>query len=89
LEFIGNTFYSSRRTKPFVLANGCVGIGNADYEVGDMVVFFYGSLLPAIVRPTGSHYRLVGPAVIKGIPDHLWPLSNSVEQGDVQLIDLI
>ena len=89
LEFIGKIFYSSKRTKPFVLANGCVGIGNADYEVGDMVVFFYGSLLPAIVRPTGGHYRLVGPAVIKGIPDHLWPLSNNTELGDVQLIDLI
>lgn len=82
--------YASPMRVPLVLSNGSVGMGYMpDYQVGDCVVFMYGSHLPIAIRPHGDAYRFIGPAVVGGIPKDLWPLEHGKDQGEVELITLI
>lgn len=82
--------YASPMRVPLVLSNGSVGMGYMpDYQVGDCVVFMYGSHLPIAIRPHGDAYRFIGPAVVGGIPKELWPLEHGKDQGEVELITLI
>jgi len=81
--------YASPMRVPFVLSNGSVGMGYIPgYQVGDCVTFMYGAHLPIIIRPEGDTYRFIGPAVIGGIPEDLWPLEHGKDQGEVELITL-
>jgi hypothetical protein len=56
--------------RPFRSSNGYVGLGPNKMQAGDLVVIFFGSHTPFIIRPcnNGMH-RLVGEAYIHGIMD--------------------
>jgi hypothetical protein len=50
----------------FITANGMVGLGPAYLQQEDTVSVIHGCRLPLILRQTGQHFRLIGPAYIHG-----------------------
>lgn len=74
--------------RPFVSADGRVGLGPGDMQVGDTVVIFDGVDVPFILRRLGGQqeaYRLIGEAYVHGAMDG--ELGN--ESTPKQLFDLL
>ena len=85
--FLFDLFWKSKGATPVLLSNSCIGLGYGKMQVGDKVVLLYGSTFPMIVRPSGSHYQLIGPAVIGGIAKQQWPLRE--DQEGIEMITLV
>ena len=50
LRGIGRLCKGIHGKKPFALSNGCVGLGDGDFRVGDQVALLYGSAVPFVIR---------------------------------------
>jgi len=87
MSLLFDLFWKSKGTTPVLLSNGCIGLGYGKMQVGDKVVLLYGSMSPMIVRPSGSHYQLIGPADIGGIAKQQWPLRE--DQEGIEMITLV
>lgn len=72
---------------PFRTSGGWIGISLCCAEPSDVLALLHGSSVPAILRPVGEQFQLVGFASVEGIPDHAWPIKGD-EEG-VQSIVLI
>jgi len=57
----------SYRRRIFVTERGYIGLGKPLEEVGDVICLLYGSGAPAILRPQGNHYLLVGDCYVHEI----------------------
>jgi hypothetical protein len=51
----------------FTTENGYMGLGPRWSRLGDSIALVAGSKVPFIIRETGQHYTLVGPAYVHGI----------------------
>jgi len=75
----------SRRT-PFI-SNNYVGFADKNIKDGDIVALLYGAEQNMILKPCGESYRLVGLAVIEGLPDSAWTVQPDGD--DAQNIVLV
>ena len=103
LRDIGRLCKGIHGKKPFALSNGCVGLGDGDFRVGDQVALLYGSAVPFVIRAVDggrrwepaqggreSCYRLVGPVIVGGTSSDVWPLKKADDdRDDVELITLV
>ena len=71
----------------FRTLKGWIGVAMCPFQPSDLLALLHGSSVPAILRPVGEYYQLVGFASIQGIPDSAWPI-NGDEEG-LQSIVLI
>jgi hypothetical protein len=72
---------------PFRTSKGWIGIATCPFQPSDLLALLHGSSVPAILRPVGEDYQLVGFVSVQGIPDTAWPI-NGDEEG-LQRIVLI
>jgi hypothetical protein len=56
---------SSERTFLFT-ADGHIGVGSYQMELGDEVCVIFGCEVLCIIRPMGDHYRLIGECYVHG-----------------------
>jgi Heterokaryon incompatibility protein (HET) len=58
------------KRRPFLSAQGYVGLAPSHAEVGDVIVIIYGAIVPFIVRDLGKgRFNFVGEAYVHGIMD--------------------
>ncbi|KAF6804607.1 HET domain-containing protein [Colletotrichum sojae] len=61
-------------SRMFLTTEGRFGWAHARLEPGDLICAFAGLMYPMAVRPKGSSYVVVGPAVLDGVMDGMrWP----------------
>ncbi|KAF2874341.1 heterokaryon incompatibility protein-domain-containing protein [Massariosphaeria phaeospora] len=60
------------RRKFFKTGLGMLGLGPEAMQEGDIVAILFGSKTPFILRPAGSHYRLVGECYVYDIDGGNW-----------------
>jgi hypothetical protein len=88
LEFLYDVCNTCENMHLLLLSNGCVGMGYfSDLQADDLVALLFGDHTPMIIRLDGGNYRLIGRAIIGGMPDNIWPMSEDC--GDIQLITLV
>jgi hypothetical protein len=63
----------------FRTLKGWIGVAMCSFQPNDLLALLHGSSVPAILRPVGEHYQLIGFASIQGIPDSAWPISDDEE----------
>jgi hypothetical protein len=59
--------------RPFISAQGYVGLAPAHLQPGDAICILYGATVPFVLRelPDGQ-YQLIGEAYVRGIMDGEW-----------------
>jgi hypothetical protein len=63
----------------FRTSKGWIGVAMCPFQPSDLLALLHGSSVPAILRPVGEYYQLVGFASIQGIPDSAWPINDDEE----------
>jgi hypothetical protein len=68
-EFLRLVGMRAQNRRPFVTAQGYLGLGPADMKVDDVLVIFLGSDIPFMIRTVekDEEYKLVGEAFTQGI----------------------
>ncbi|KAF6833882.1 HET domain-containing protein [Colletotrichum musicola] len=70
----------------FLTTEGRFGWGHNRLEPGDLNCAFAGLMYPMAVRPRGSSYVIVGPAVLDGVMDgERWP----TDEGDLEEWEIV
>ena len=69
-QFIQDMTWTSMCRRVFCTADGHIGLGPRILQRGDVCAVVRGSLYPFVLRPVGSEYQLVGPALVDGLMNH-------------------
>jgi hypothetical protein len=84
-KYIGELEAKSRGRKPFVSANGHLGLGPDHIEPGDVIAVVLGYQVPLVLRKSANEkYEIVGEAYVDGIMDG----EAVVEKEGVTVIEL-
>lgn len=68
--YLHRMYYKADRRRLFISADGYIGLGPAAMKPNDLIVIFYDSMVPFILRqerPDKHEFLVVGPAYVHGI----------------------
>jgi hypothetical protein len=79
LENLYDVVPDSKLWQDFIFSNNFAGVALPGSQEGDVIALIHGAVGELILRPSGSEYQFVGPAILAGIPDEAWPRTGKEE----------
>lgn len=84
-SYVRNVVFWSSKRRACITDHGHIGLAPTDAVVGDQCAIFAGCSEPFVIRRTGEHHKLVGPAYLHGWMDGEAPESELWHEEDFAL----